>query len=82
MFKKNIIKGRGAQKNVHNRFFELSHEQRDDFLEYCAKEGEEADKSKTLYLPVFPKTIVNKVASPDVGMAYSMNMYQGCEHGC
>lgn len=82
MLNKSIIKGRGAQQNVHNRFFQLSHEQRDDFLEYCAKEGEEPDKNKTLYLPVFPKTIVNKVKSPDVGMAYSMNMYQGCEHGC
>nr|WP_321232959.1 PA0069 family radical SAM protein [uncultured Psychroserpens sp.] len=82
MFKKSIRKGRGAQLNVHNRFFELSHEQRDDFLEYCAKEGEDADQNKTLHLPVFPKTIVNKVKSPDVGMAYSMNMYQGCEHGC
>lgn len=76
------IKGRGAQLNTPNRFFELSHEMRDDFLEYCAKEGEEADKNKTLYLDVFPKTIVNKVDSPDVGMGYSMNMYQGCEHGC
>ncbi|APX99014.1 PA0069 family radical SAM protein [Lacinutrix venerupis] len=82
MNSKSIIKGRGAQLNVHNRFFELSHEQRDDFLEFCHKEGEEPDKNKTLYLPVFPKTIVNKVKSPDVGMAYSMNMYQGCEHGC
>nr|WP_321229504.1 PA0069 family radical SAM protein [uncultured Psychroserpens sp.] len=82
MLNKSIIKGRGAQQNVHNRFFQLSHELRDDFLEYCAKEGEEPDKNKTLYLPVFPKTIVNKVKSPDVGMAYSMNMYQGCEHGC
>jgi DNA repair photolyase len=51
-------------------------------LEYCAKEDEQADKNKTLYLEVFPKTIVNKVESPDVGMMYSMNMYQGCEHGC
>ena len=76
------IKGRGAQLNTPNRFFELSHEMRDDFLEFCAKEGEEADKNKTSYLEVFPKTIVNKVESPDVGMAYSMNMYQGCEHGC
>ncbi|MCC1485208.1 PA0069 family radical SAM protein [Winogradskyella immobilis] len=82
MSSKSIIKGRGAQQNVHNRFFELSYEMRDDFLEYCQKEGELADKNKTLYLPVFPKTIVNKVTSPDVGMAYSMNMYQGCEHGC
>ncbi|WP_369998884.1 PA0069 family radical SAM protein [Winogradskyella sp.] len=82
MSSKSVIKGRGAQRNVHNRFFELSHETRDDFLEFCEKEGEIADKNKTQYLNVFPKTIVNKVTSPDVGMAYSMNMYQGCEHGC
>lgn len=82
MSSKSVIKGRGAQRNVHNRFFELSHEMRDDFLEFCEKEGEIADKNKTQYLNVFPKTIVNKVTSPDVGMAYSMNMYQGCEHGC
>ncbi|WP_299095857.1 PA0069 family radical SAM protein [uncultured Winogradskyella sp.] len=82
MSSKSIIKGRGAQRNIHNRFFELSHEMRDDFLEYCHKEGEVVDKNKTQYLNVFPKTIVNKVKSPDVGMAYSMNMYQGCEHGC
>ncbi|GAA4803020.1 PA0069 family radical SAM protein [Litoribaculum gwangyangense] len=79
---KSTIKGRGAQLNAHNRFFELSHEVRDDFLEFCLKEGEQADKNKTLYLPVFPKTIVNKVVSPDVGMMFSMNAYQGCEHGC
>lgn len=82
MSHKSAIKGRGAQRNIHNRFFELSYEIRDDFLEYCRKEGEETDKNKTQYLDVFPKTIVNKVTSPDVGMAYSMNMYQGCEHGC
>jgi len=40
------IKGRGAQKRVHNRFFELSHELRDDFLNYCEAEGEEADANK------------------------------------
>ena len=79
---KSVIKGRGAQLNTHNRFFELQYEMRDDFLEYCRKEGEEADKNKTLYLDVFPKTIVNKIKSPDIGMMYSMNPYQGCEHGC
>ncbi len=82
MSSKSTIKGRGAQLNTHNRFFELSQEIRDDFLEFCHKEGEKADKNKTLYLEVFPKTIVNKVVSPDVGMMYSMNPYQGCEHGC
>jgi len=78
----NHIKGRGAQKRVHNRFFELSHELRDDFLNYCEAEGEEADANKTKYIDVFPKTFVNKVDSPDVGMGYSANPYQGCEHGC
>ncbi|WP_046745703.1 PA0069 family radical SAM protein [Kordia zhangzhouensis] len=76
------INGRGAQKNVHNRFLEHTHEVRSDFLEYCRKEGETADKNKTNYINVFPKTIVNKVTSPDVGMEYSLNPYQGCEHGC
>ena len=79
---KPIIKGRGAQHNVPNKFFEHTHELRDDFLEYCRKEGDEPTSNKTQYLKVFPKTIVNKVASPDVGMMYSMNIYQGCEHGC
>lgn len=82
MSSKSIIKGRGAQLNVHNRFFELQHELRDDFLEYCHKEGEASDNNNTQFLQVFPKTIVNKVASPDVGMSFSLNPYQGCEHGC
>ncbi|MEZ2413847.1 PA0069 family radical SAM protein [Muriicola sp. E247] len=76
------LKGRGAQHNSHNKFEALHSEWRDDFLEYCLKEGELADNNKTAYLPIFPKTIVNKVTSPDVGMSYSMNPYQGCEHGC
>lgn len=77
-----IPKGRGAQTNVSNKFFAQSHELRDDFLEYCALEDEEVDNNRTQFLEVFPKTIVNKVNSPDVGMGYSMNIYQGCEHGC
>ena len=78
----NFIKGRGAQQSVPNKFLEHSYETRDDFLEFCRIEGEEADKNKTQYISIFPKTIVNKVTSPDVGMTFSMNPYQGCEHGC
>ncbi|WP_150451006.1 PA0069 family radical SAM protein [Arenibacter lacus] len=77
-----VIKGRGAQQNSNNRFSEFSNELRDDFLEFCRLEGEEVASNKTQYLPIYPKTIVNKVNSPDVGMAYSLNPYQGCEHGC
>ncbi|MFV8225260.1 PA0069 family radical SAM protein [Christiangramia aquimixticola] len=76
------IKGRGAQKNVSNRFAEHSHETRDDYLNYCEAEGDEAIESKTSIIETFPKTIVNKVTSPDIGMEYSLNPYQGCEHGC
>ncbi|HET8737504.1 MAG TPA: PA0069 family radical SAM protein [Pricia sp.] len=82
MSSKNFIKGRGAQQKVPNKFLEHIYETRDDFLEFCRLEGEEADSNKTQYIPIFPKTIVNKVTSPDVGMTYSMNPYQGCEHGC
>lgn len=77
-----FIKGRGAQQNTPNRFLKHIHELQQDFLEFCRKEGEDATRIKTQYLSVFPKTIVNKVTSPDVGMEYSMNPYQGCEHGC
>ena len=76
------IKGRGAQLFIPNTFFELSHELRQDFLEYCRVEGEDVAETRTQYLEVFPKTIVNKINSPDVGMNYSLNPYQGCEHGC
>jgi DNA repair photolyase len=76
------IKGRGAQLNTHNRFFKEEHIVRDDFLNYCAIENENADHNKTSYLEIFPKTILNKVTSPDIGFKYSMNPYQGCEHGC
>src|SRR5690606_8794947 len=39
-----------------------------------------AHKTKIYY--EHPKKIVNKVESPDVPGMYSMNPYQGCEHGC
>jgi hypothetical protein len=71
-------KGRGAQFNTHNKF--LKNESTREHIEGI-DEWIEPDV-KTQYIEVFPKTIVNKVESPDVGMMYSMNPYQGCEHGC
>ncbi|WP_378180829.1 PA0069 family radical SAM protein [Aquimarina sp. SS2-1] len=81
MDQKKFIKGRGAQEKVHNRFSANQNELRDDFLNYLQKEGESIEY-KTSFIETFPKTIVNKVSSPDVGMMYSLNPYQGCEHGC
>jgi DNA repair photolyase len=74
--KKETIKGQGAVQNIHNHFLQHRYEKSiydDDFEETVAK---------TEILEVFPKTIVNPVKSPDLSMAYSMNPYQGCEHGC
>ncbi|MBC2838372.1 PA0069 family radical SAM protein [Robiginitalea sp. SC105] len=79
--KKEIRKGRGAQTHKANRFEALRQEPLEEFLEYSRLYGE-AEKIRTTYLKVHPKTIVNKVTSPDVSMPYSMNPYQGCEHGC
>ncbi|WP_276090051.1 PA0069 family radical SAM protein [Pedobacter sp. JY14-1] len=74
----NYFKGRGAQFNPHNRFT------RDDYVkehEEGIDDWEEEDH-KTTFITGKSKSIVNKVESPDVGMAYSLNPYQGCEHGC
>ena len=76
------IKGRGAQSKIHNRFSENQHEIRDDFMNYCLEQGDQIGNIKTTFIETFPKTIVNKVTSPDVVMMYSLNPYLGCEHGC
>lgn len=70
-----VIQGRGAQFNPVNpydpgRYLETEEEDDDDKV------------ARTVFLEVHPKTIVNKVSSPDVRMNWSMNPYQGCEHGC
>lgn len=82
MQKKNFHSGRGAQLNTDNRFNAQRHEVCGDYLEHRVKSGEKIGPEKTKYLSVYPKTIVNKVSSPDVGLSYSLNPYQGCEHGC
>ena len=82
MVMNDYLKGRGAQGNPPNKFLKNHNELREDFLEFCRLEGEVSDSNKTQYIPIFPKTIVNRVDSPDLSMVYSMNPYQGCEHGC
>src|ERR1019366_7099638 len=72
------IKGRGAQVNPHNRF-EKTRKVQEHIEGLDEAEGLEG---KTKFIDIHPKTIVNKVTSPDIGLAYSMNPYQGCEHGC
>ncbi|NVK64105.1 MAG: PA0069 family radical SAM protein [Flavobacteriales bacterium] len=70
--------GRGSGYNPTNRFEKQSYS--DDDTDGVDVPMDEAAKTK--FTEIFPKTIVNKVTSPDVGMEYSLNPYQGCEHGC
>src|ERR1700747_2524574 len=72
------LKGRGAQFNPRNRFLKNS---------TAREEIESIDEwtepnPATVYLEDNAKGICNKVDSPDLRLMYSMNPYQGCEHGC
>ncbi|MBX7107744.1 MAG: PA0069 family radical SAM protein [Chitinophagales bacterium] len=72
------LKGRGAQLKPANKYLRL---------EYVTDHVEALDEPlfsnpETKVFEEFPKKILNKVESPDLGMAFSMNPYQGCEHGC
>lgn len=75
---KNYLNGRGAQLNTANRFLK-------NHLDKTHIEGIddwEETNERTAYISGTAKSIVNKVDSPDVNMWYSLNPYQGCEHGC
>lgn len=73
-----LNKGRGAQFNTKNRFLTGTYVQ--EHTE--AIDDWEQEERKTEYIFDHSKTVVNKVTSPDVGMMFSANPYQGCEHGC
>ena len=66
------LKGRGAQINPANPY---------DKLRYDEIPDPEAEHP-TQYIATHPKTILNRITSPDLGNGYGLNPYQGCEHGC
>ncbi len=72
------FKGRGSQVNTFSRFNRIQYVQ--EIKETLDEEFLENEKTEIIY--THPKTIINKVSSPDVSMEYSANPYQGCEHGC
>ena len=72
------FKGRGAQIKTGNKFLKA---------EYVTDHIEGLDEAllenpKTQIFEENAKKILNRVDSPDLGFGYSMNPYQGCEHGC
>src|SRR4051812_14216957 len=72
------LKGRGAQINTHNKFLKQQYVQ--EHVEMLDEEYVQKQRTEIIY--TYPKTIINKVESDDLGFAYSLNPYQGCEHGC
>lgn len=72
------FKGRGSQVNPNNRFIKNQYSQ--DHVEGLDEEFLQREKTELIY--TYPKTIINKVESTDIGLGYSLNPYQGCEHGC
>jgi len=71
------MKGRGAQINTANKFDKYIS---DPDPSRHLNNGEK--QLATKFIDVKAKTILNKVKSPDIPADFSMNPYQGCEHGC
>lgn len=72
------FKGRGAQIKTENKFLKAQYVS--DHIEGLDEPQPESPSTQIFHEN--PKKIVNKVDSPDLGMMYSLNPYQGCEHGC
>lgn len=79
--KEPFIKGRGAQLNTPNPYDRNVRDAAPVDWALVADEWETADLP-TEIIETHPKTILNKVESADIPSAWSMNPYQGCEHGC
>lgn len=74
----NYFKGRGSQIRTKNRYEKLSYDKSSD--DGIDEYHEEAPNTQIFYET--PKKIVSKNNSPDLSFTYSINPYQGCEHGC
>lgn len=72
------FKGRGAQINTANKFAKQTYVQ--EYQEMLDEPFLQKEKTEIIY--TWPKTVINKVESDDLGFEYSLNPYQGCEHGC
>ncbi len=73
-----FFKGRGAQVNTHNKFLQNKY-----VLEHIEGLDEPLmENVATQFYEESPKKIVSESNSPDLSHMYSINPYQGCEHGC
>ncbi len=71
-------KGRGAQINTPNPFRNKEYVQ--EHIEGLDEEMISNPQTKLFHED--PKNIISEYDSPDLGHGFSINPYQGCEHGC
>lgn len=74
----NYFKGRGSQ--IKPAIPYLNQEYVTEHIEGLDEELINAPRTQLFFES--PKNVVNKVDSPDLRLSYSINPYQGCEHGC
>ena len=74
-----LLKGRGARISPKNSFSSTDH-----LVEFIEGVDEPVLDSRpaTKYTPTQVKQAISKNDSPDLPLNYSVNPYQGCEHGC
>ncbi|MBK8921568.1 MAG: PA0069 family radical SAM protein [Saprospirales bacterium] len=79
--KQQFLRGRGAQINPVSKYEKIVRDKQP--VDWALQnDAWETPDLRTEYLETHPKTILNPVESADIPMEWSMNPYQGCEHGC
>lgn len=75
--------GRGARINPANRFERIAVEADPDFVEFD-EHGVPIERPhpRTQFFDDASESILAPNDSPDVGAAFGLNPYRGCEHGC
>jgi DNA repair photolyase len=76
--KDDYFKGRGAQIKTANKFLKAQYVT--EHIEGLDEPLLSAPTTQIFYENA--KKVVNKIESPDLSGMYSLNPYQGCEHGC
>ncbi|MCE0483488.1 MAG: PA0069 family radical SAM protein [Methylacidiphilales bacterium] len=74
--------GRGAVRDLPNRFEKLALDLDPDVVQAAAEGDEPLPNPKTQFFEDHTESIIVKNDSPDVGFSAGINPYRGCEHGC
>lgn len=72
------VKGRGAVIQPPNRFQRMHYA----LIHPEGIDEPDATDRPTTFLEVHARTILNRVEASDLPFTWSLNPYQGCEHGC